>query len=47
MHLTLREITQDTVRDIIALTVRPEQRNYVPSNAVSIAAGAQPPAGLY
>ena len=35
--VTLREITQDTVRNIIALTVRPEQRHYVASNAVSIA----------
>ena len=37
--VSLREITQDTVRNIIALTVRPEQRNYVASNADSIAEG--------
>ena len=35
--VTLREITKETVRDIIALKVRPEQERYIASNAVSIA----------
>ena len=37
VKVTPREITEDTVRDVIALTVLPEQRHYVSSNAVSIA----------
>ena len=35
--VTLREISQETVGDVIALTVRPEQQHYIASNAVSIA----------
>ena len=36
-RVSLREITKETVRDVIALRVRPEQQHYVSSNAVSIA----------
>ncbi|HUF01711.1 MAG TPA: GNAT family N-acetyltransferase [Gaiellaceae bacterium] len=35
--VTLREITADTVRQVTALDVTPEQRGLVASNAVSIA----------
>ena len=35
--VTLREITGEMVRDVIALKVRPEQERYVAPNAVSIA----------
>jgi diamine N-acetyltransferase len=35
--VTLREITADTVRQVTALEVAPEQRGLVASNAVSIA----------
>lgn len=35
--VTLREITQDTVRDIIRLKVSPEQTRFVADNATSIA----------
>lgn len=35
--VTLREITKDTVRDILRLKVAPEQEQFVAPNAVSIA----------
>ncbi|MEZ4516674.1 MAG: hypothetical protein R3C44_07485 [Chloroflexota bacterium] len=35
--VTLREVTADTVREIINLRVRPEQEKFVAGNAVSIA----------
>ena len=35
--VALREITRDTVRDVIALVVDPSQTNLVASNSVSIA----------
>lgn len=35
--VTLREITQDTVRQIMGLKVRPNQEHFVASNAESIA----------
>ncbi len=35
--MTLREVTAETVRAICALAVRPEQRDYVAANALSIA----------
>ena len=35
--VTLREITKDTVRQIVKLTVRPDQASYVASNGMSIA----------
>lgn len=37
MNVSLREITADTVRQIIALAVTPEQQHFVASNAVSLA----------
>lgn len=37
VEVTLREITAETVRAICALEVHPTQRDYVASNAVSIA----------
>ena len=37
MHVELREITPDTVRDICALEVAEDQRDFVAPNAVSIA----------
>ena len=37
--VTLREITRQTVRDVIALRVRPEQERYIAPNAVSVAEG--------
>lgn len=37
MHVELREITPDTVRDICALEVAEAQRDFVAPNAVSIA----------
>lgn len=37
MQVTLREITSDTVRAVIRLTVRPDQQPFVASNAVSLA----------
>jgi diamine N-acetyltransferase len=36
-HVSLREVTAETVRAICALDVRPEQRQYVATNALSIA----------
>ena len=36
-QITLREITQTTLRAILALSVAPEQAHFVASNAVSIA----------
>ncbi len=36
-EVTLREITAETVRDVTALAVAPEQHGYVASNANSIA----------
>lgn len=36
-EVSLREVTAETVRVICALEVRPEQRHYVASNALSIA----------
>jgi diamine N-acetyltransferase len=36
-EVTLREITAETVRDVTALAVAPEQQGYVASNANSIA----------
>lgn len=35
--VTLREITNETLRPILKLDVKPEQKNYVAPNAVSIA----------
>ncbi|MDQ4075237.1 MAG: GNAT family N-acetyltransferase [Chloroflexota bacterium] len=35
--ITLREITKDTLRDILNLQVAPQQERFVASNAVSIA----------
>lgn len=35
--MTLREITEDTVRDVCALSVQDEQKRFVAPNAVSIA----------
>lgn len=35
--VTLREITKDTVRDILRLKVAPQQEHFVASNAVSLA----------
>ena len=35
--VSLREITRDTVRDVLRLKVAPEQERFVASNAVSIA----------
>lgn len=35
--VTLREITKDTVRDILRLKVKPEQDDFVAPNAVSLA----------
>ena len=37
MTVTLREITWDTLHDILGLKVRPEQQKFVAPNAVSIA----------
>jgi diamine N-acetyltransferase len=37
MEITLREIAKDTVRAVINLSVAPEQRGFVASNAVSLA----------
>jgi diamine N-acetyltransferase len=37
MHVTLREITSDTVRAVIKLAVAPGQERFVASNAVSLA----------
>ena len=36
-EMTLREITRDTLRDILQLKVAPEQEKFVAGNAVSIA----------
>ncbi len=35
--VTLREITQETLQDILDLKVAPEQEHFVAPNAVSIA----------
>src|SRR5687767_3671027 len=35
--VTLREITADTVRSVIRLSVRPDQQGFVAPNAVSLA----------
>lgn len=35
--VTLREITQDTLRSILRLKVKPEQEQFVANNAVSVA----------
>lgn len=37
MHITLREITSDTVRAVTKLAVAPSQERFVASNAVSLA----------
>ena len=37
MQISLREITAETVRQITNLTVRPDQQQFVASNAVSLA----------
>ena len=37
MNITLQEITEDTLSDVLALQVRDDQRLFVPSVAVSIA----------
>ena len=37
MNVTLREITQDTVRAVCKLAVRPDQNSFVAPNAVSLA----------
>ena len=37
MAVSLREITADSVRQITALAVAPEQQRFVASNAVSLA----------
>jgi diamine N-acetyltransferase len=36
MHVTLREITSDTVRAVTKLSLRPEQQGFVAPNAVSL-----------
>jgi diamine N-acetyltransferase len=36
-EVTLREITKDTLRDILRLKVAPEQERFVASNAISLA----------
>ncbi len=36
-NITLREITKDTVRQIVKLKVNPDQESYVASNGMSIA----------
>ena len=35
--VTLREVTQDSLRSVLALKVKPEQEQFVANNAVSIA----------
>ena len=35
--VTLREVAAETLRAVCTLDVRPEQRNYVAANALSIA----------
>ena len=37
MKVTLREVTQDNVRAVCRLAVRPTQGDYVAPNAVSLA----------
>lgn len=45
--VTLREITQETVRRIIALEVKPEQQNFVAPNAVSLSEALFEPKAWY
>jgi diamine N-acetyltransferase len=45
--VTLRPITRDTVRAIVALAVAPEQRGYVADNATSLAEALFSPEAWY
>ncbi|MFN7569839.1 MAG: hypothetical protein ACK5TK_00070 [Betaproteobacteria bacterium] len=47
MNVSLREITADTVRQIIALAVAPEQQRFVASYAVSLAQALFTPEAWY
>ena len=47
MSLELREVTRDTVREICALEVRDEQKDYVASNALSIAQAHFEPSAVF
>lgn len=47
MSVTLREITKDTVRDVIRLSVAPEQQRFVAPNAVSLAQALFHPEAWY
>lgn len=47
MKVSLREITADTVIDIVKLSVKPEQEKFVASNAVSFAQALFAPEAWY
>lgn len=47
MDVTLREITRDTVREIVKLSVRPEQQGFVAPNAVSLSQALFSPEAWY
>jgi len=46
-HITLREISAETVRSIVKLEVAEDQKNFVPSNAVSLAQALFSPEAWY
>jgi diamine N-acetyltransferase len=46
-NVSLREITAETVRDVLRLAVRPEQQGFVASNAVSLAQALFSPEAWY
>ena len=47
MNVSLREITADTVIDVIRLAVRPDQEGFVASNAISLAQALFAPEAWY
>ncbi len=47
MNVTLQPITQSTLRQVLALSVSPEQANYVAGNAVSLAQALFHPEAWY
>lgn len=46
-RVTLREITADTVRQVVSLAVAPDQKGFVASNAVSLAEALFSPEAWY
>lgn len=45
--ISLREITADTVREVVKLSVREDQKHFVASNAVSLAQALSSPEAWY